>query len=164
MMADSAPNMRGLFDRTTVGLKTEPIEFEVEAGRISFLAATLGEDNPLHHDRQAAQAAGYPDIVAPPTFVMVVDLETGRALERRGQKSIFSRIGCDFRYLLHGQERYDYHGMIFAGDKLSITTEVVGFEDKKGGALEFAYLRCEITHPQRGVVATITRSLVHRLG
>jgi len=162
-MVEIAPNIRGLFDRTTMGLRTEPVEFEVEAGRISFLAETLGENNPLHHDREAAQAAGYPDVVATPTFVMVVDLETGRALERRGEKSIMSRIGCDFRYLLHGQERYDYKGMIFAGDKLSIVTEVVGFEDKKGGALEFAYLRSEIAHPQRGVVATITRTLVHRL-
>ena len=162
-MADIAQNPRGLFDRATTGLRSEPVQFEVEAGRISFLAETLGESDPIHHDRAAAHAAGYPDVVAPPTFAMVIDLETGRALERRGERSILSRIGCDYRRLLHGEERYDYHGLIFAGDSLSIVTEVVGFEDKKGGALELAHLRSEIRHPERGVVATITRSLVHRL-
>ncbi|MFA7432730.1 MAG: MaoC family dehydratase N-terminal domain-containing protein [Gemmobacter sp.] len=162
-MTDIAPNPRGFFDRATKGLKTEPVQFEVEAGRISFLAETLGETNPVHHDRAAARAAGYPDVVAPPTFAMVVDLETGRAQERRGEPSVLSRIGCDFRRLLHGEERYDYHGLIFAGDTLSIMTEVVGFEDKKGGTLELAHLRSEIRHPERGVVVTITRSLVHRL-
>ena len=162
-MANIATNPRGLFNRATKGLKTEPAEFQVEAGRISFLAETLGETDPIHHDRNAARAAGHLDIVAPPTFVMVLDLETGRALERRGEPSIMSRIGCDYRRLLHGEERYDYHGLIFAGDRLTITTEVLDFEDKKGGALELAHMRSEIRHADRGLVATITRSLVHRL-
>lgn len=162
-MDATSSNPNGLFNRSTKGLITDPVEFQVEAGRISFFAETLGERNPVHHDRAAAQAAGHPDVVAPPTFAIVVDLETGRALERQGKPSVLARIGCDYRRLLHGEERYDYHGAIHAGDRLSITTEVLGFEDKKGGALELAHLRSEIRHPERGLLVSITRSLVHRL-
>ncbi|WP_333826625.1 FAS1-like dehydratase domain-containing protein [Pararhodobacter sp.] len=163
-MSGIAPNPRGLFDRSTVGQTTEPVAFEVEAGRVSFFADVLGETGAIHHDRAAARAAGHPDVVAPPTFAMVVDLEAGRALERQGHKSLLTLIGCDFTRLLHGEERYDYSGLIYAGDCLSIETEVAGFEDKKGGALELAHLRARISHPERGVLVTITRSVVHRLG
>jgi len=163
-MSATTDTPRGLFDRTTVGQKTVPMVFDVEAGRISFFAEVLGENAAIHHDRAAARAAGFPDVVAPPSFAMVVDLEAGRKLERAGHRSLATLIGCDYTRLLHGEERYDYTGLIFAGDRLSIETEVMGFEDKKGGALELAHLRARISHPDRGVLVTITRILVHRLG
>lgn len=163
-MSGIAPNPRGLFDRSTVGQTTEPVVFTVEVGRISFFADVLGETAQIHHDRATARAAGHPDVVAPPTFAMVVDLEAGRTLDRQGHKSLLKLIGCDLTRLLHGEERCDYSGLIYAGDRLTIETEVVGFEDKKGGALELAHLRARISHPERGVLVTITRSLVHRLG
>lgn len=162
-MSDMLTRPRGLFDRATVGLVTEPVEVRVEAGRISFFAETLGENDPVHHDRKAARAAGFPEIPAPPTFAMVIDLEAGRIARRLGRQSVFDRIGCDYTRLLHGEERYDYSGTILAGDRVTIETEVIGFEDKKGGALEIAHLRATIRHPERGVLVTISRALVHRL-
>lgn len=162
-MSDSTVNPRGIFKRDTKGMKTDPVTFEVEAGRIAFFCETLGETNPIHHDAEAARAAGFPGVVAPLTFPMLVDTEVARTTDRAGKPSIFAQIGCDFTRLLHGEERYDYHGLIFAGDRLSATTEVVDFEDKKGGALELVHLRSEIRHPDRGLLAVITRSLVHRL-
>jgi acyl dehydratase len=162
-MGETSQATRGYFKRDTAGIRTEPVSFDVEAGRISFFCETIAEMGAIHHDDAAARAAGFPAIVAPPTFAMVVDTETGRAAERAGRASIPTLIGCNFARLLHGEERYDYHGLIFAGDRLSVSTEVVGFEDKKGGALEFAHMRTQITHQQRGVLVTITRSLVHRL-
>ncbi|MCC5859075.1 MAG: MaoC family dehydratase N-terminal domain-containing protein [Ectothiorhodospiraceae bacterium] len=162
-MGQTSKIAQGFFKRETKGMKTDPIAFDVEAGRISFFCEMIGEMNPIHHDADAARAAGFPGIVAPPTFAMVVDTETGRAAERAGKPSILTLIGCNLARLLHGEERYDYHGLIFAGDRLTVTTEIVDFEDKKGGALELAHLRAEIHHEQRGLVTVITRSLVHRL-
>jgi len=162
-MGETSQTARGFFKRDTKGTKTELITFDVEAGRISFFCETLGEMNPIHHDADAARAAGFRGIVAPPTFAMVVDTETGRTAERAGKASLPTLIGCNFARLLHGEERYDYHGLIFAGDRLAVSTEILGFEDKKGGALEFAHMRTEIRHAERGLLVTITRSLVHRL-
>lgn len=162
-MGETSQTLRGYFKRDTKGTVTDPVTFDVEAGRISFFCETLGEMGAIHHDADAARAAGFPGIVAPPTFAMVVDTETGRAAERVGKASLPTLIGCNFARLLHGEERYDYHGLIFAGDRLSVSTEILGFEDKKGGALEFAHMRTDIRHAQRGLLVTITRSLVHRL-
>lgn len=162
-MKGTAINPRGLFDRSTVGMTTLPQAFDVDASRIAFFAEVLGETGAIHHDRAAAQAAGYADVVAPPTFAMVIDLEAGRKLERAGHKSLLTLIRCDFSRLLHGEERYDYTGPILAGDRVVIETKVIGFEDKKGGALELAHLQARINHAERGLLVTITRSLVHRL-
>jgi acyl dehydratase len=162
-MGETSGAARGYFRRETAGIVTDPVSFDVEAGRISFFCETIGETNPIHHDAEAARAAGYPAIVAPPTFAMVVDTEAGRAAERVGKEALTTRIGCNFARLLHGEERYDYHGLILAGDRLSVSTEILGFEDKKGGALEFAHMRTGIRHADRGLLVTITRSLVHRL-
>lgn len=162
-MGETSQMTRGFFKRETKGTITDPVHFDVEAGRISFFCDVIGETDPIHHDAEAARAAGYPDVVAPPTFPMVVDIETGRAMERAGKTSVPALIGCNFARLLHGEERYDYHGPIFAGDRLTVTTEIVDFEDKKGGALEFAHMRTEVRHATRGLLVVITRSLVHRL-
>lgn len=66
--------------------------------------------------------------------------------------------------LLHGDEHYSYHGLIFAGDTVSFDTRVVDFHDRKGGMLEFVTLESRITHAERGVLISATRNLLHRLG
>lgn len=156
-------NPRGVFDRTTVGVRTQPVSYPVEKGRIAFFCDVVGETNPIHFDEAAAREAGFPTIVAPPTFPMVIDLETTNAAKRLGFTPVFSLVRCDLRYLLHGSERYEYSGHLLAGDEITITHEVLGFEDKKGGALEFCHIRASLTHPERGEVVAIRRTLVHRL-
>jgi acyl dehydratase len=157
-------NPRGIFDRSTVGMKTRPVSYPVEKGRIAFFCDVVGETNPIHFDEAAARRAGFPTIVAPPTFPMVIDLETLNAAPRLGFTPVFAMVRCDLRYLLHGSERYEYSGHLLAGDEITITHEVLGFEDKKGGALEFCHVRGSLTHPERGEVVAIRRTFVHRLG
>lgn len=162
--ATQPANPRGIFKRETVGTSTKPVSYAVEKGRIAFFCDVVGETNPIHFDEVAARKAGFPTIVAPPTFPMVIDLETTNAAKRLGFTPIFDLVGCDLRYLLHGSERYEYFGHLLAGDEITITHEVLGFEDKKGGALEFCHVRSSLTHPERGEVVAIRRTFVHRLG
>ena len=157
-------NPRGVFDRSTTGAKTKPVSYPVEKGRIAFFCDVVGETDPVYFDEEAAKAAGYPGIIAPPPFPIVIDLETTNAARRLGFTPVFEMVNCDLRFLLHGTERYEYPGQILAGDEITITHEVLGFEDKKGGALEFCHVRSSLTHPERGEVAAIRRSFVHRLG
>lgn len=159
-----AVNPRGVFNRTAVGAKTKPVSYAVEKGRIAFFCDVVGETNPIHFDEEAARKAGFATIVAPPTFPIVIDLETTNAARRLGFTPVFDLVRCDLRYLLHGSERYEYSGHILAGDEITIKHEVLGFEDKKGGALEFCHVRSSLTHPERGEVVAIRRSFVHRLG
>ena len=136
----------------------------IERGRIAFFAEVLGLTDRVHFDLEAARAEGHPDLVAPPSFATVIEAAANDELRRRGERSTLDRIGCDYRYLLHGDERYEYHGPIFAGDEVALTTTVTDFYDRKGGAMEFVTLRSVIEHATRGALVSATRSLLHRLG
>lgn len=154
----------GIFDRTTVGQMTPLTSVDLERGRIAFFARAVGETNRIHHEVYAAHAAGYPDIVAPLTFPIAIRLDYERQLAETGIAGAMQRINCDFRRLLHGAERYEYFGPLFAGDRVEITTIIASFEDKKGGALELAHLETTISHRKRGVVIKMTSTAIHRLG
>lgn len=154
---------RGLFNRSTAGLTIAPVVVPIERGRVQFFSKVLGITDPIHIDISAARAHGYPDLVAPPSFYMVIEAAANDELKRSGQSSFLDRIGCDYRYLLHGDESYDYLGGIYAGEEVSLTTTVVDFYDRKGGAMEFVTLRSTVEHAARGVLLRATRSLLHRL-
>lgn len=154
---------KGIFDRTTRGRSTTPVTLQVERGQIRFFAQVLGETDPIHSDVARARACGHPDLVAPPSFFMVLEALANEQLVRLGEVSAVTLVGCDYRYLLHGDERYDYRSLVYAGDELTLTTHVVDFYDKKGGALEFVTFRSIVTHEQRGVLISTTRNLLHRL-
>ena len=155
---------RGIFKRDTKGRAIAPVTVSVERGRIRFFAKVLGFGDPVHHDVDAARAAGHPDLVAPPSFVMALDADATAIRETRGQIDAAALVGCDFRYLLHGDEAYAYLGLIYAGDEVEISTEVIDFYDKKGGAMEFVVLVSRVTHPERGLLLTSKRTLLHRFG
>ena len=56
-------------NRKLIGTVLEPIVGEVEKGAIRQFARAIGATDPIHTDVEAARAAGYPNVVAPPTFV-----------------------------------------------------------------------------------------------
>ncbi|SHJ60134.1 N-terminal half of MaoC dehydratase [Shimia gijangensis] len=153
----------GLFDRSSVGHESAPISVVVERGPIAFFAETIGETNPIHSDTEAARSAGYPDVMAPPTYPVVLEMAAAKEGERKEQTPILELIAADMRYLLHGTENYEYLGSIFAGDTVEVVSRVKGFSDAKGGQLEIAHLEMEIRHADRGVLAITHRDLIHRL-
>lgn len=153
----------GIFKRDSAGHESAPVEVQVERGAIAFFSETIGERNPIHFDVDAARAAGHPDVMAPATYPVVLDMAASKEGARKGQKDLLGLIGADMRYLLHGTENYAYQGPIFAGDTVQVISRVKGFSDAKGGALEIAHLEMEVRHASRGTLAIATRDLIHRL-
>ncbi|PHR62257.1 MAG: hypothetical protein COA43_01040 [Robiginitomaculum sp.] len=161
--AKQADRHARIFDRGTIGVQTSPIVIEIERGRVASFAQSIAETNPIYLDKSAAQAAGYPDVVAPVTFPIVINMLANEMLAKRGEKALFQLIKADFRRLLHGEERYDYSGLIYVGDTVIVSGSVVGFEDKKGGQMELATLRTTISHKERGDLVSMTSTAIHRL-
>ncbi|MGI5133001.1 FAS1-like dehydratase domain-containing protein [Pseudonocardia sp. CA-107938] len=135
----------------------------LERGRILSFARLLGETDPLFTDVQAARAAGHPDVAAPPSFPAVVESLAIAERRRQGTPDILETIGADFRYLLHGEQRFAYAGLMYAGEDVEAQTQVVDFYDKRGGLLEFVVLESTVRHRDRGPIVRSTRTLVHRL-
>lgn len=159
---NTAPN--GIFDRSTKGREMPSVSVKVERSQIRFFAKVLGETNSIHFDVEAAQRAGYPDIVAPPSFFMPIEAMADEERARLGQPSLVDLLHCDFRRLLHGDESYNYLGLIFAGDELEFGTKIVDFYEKKGGLMEFVTIESTVSHTARGRLLSATRTLLHRLG
>lgn len=155
---------RKLFNRETKGMVLAPVTVQIERGRIAFFTQVLGERDPLFTDPTAARAMGHPDIAAPPSFYMVVEALANDELNRTGRKSAAELAGCDFRYLLHGEEHYTYEGLIYAGDTVSLTTTIFDFYEKKVGLLEFVTFESVIAHAKRGVLVRTKRTFLHRFG
>ena len=91
----------------------EPVE--ITRNDIRRFAAAIGDRNPLYHDREAARAAGYPDVVAPPTFL--ISASTG------GGDGGFIRepdLGLNFAMVVHGEESFAFTRPVVAGDVLTM--------------------------------------------
>ena len=54
-----------------IGKTYPPTLYAVGREKIREYAFAVGESNPLHLDHEAARAAGYADVVAPPMFAVV---------------------------------------------------------------------------------------------
>ncbi|CAM5490107.1 hypothetical protein LSHI6S_03598 [Leifsonia shinshuensis] len=82
-----------------------------------FAAAVLATD-PLSFDVAAAQAAGHADLVAPPTFPVVVQQRT------LDQLLADPEAGIDFSRVVHGDQRFTFSRPVVAGDELTATLTV----------------------------------------
>ena len=90
-------------DCRAMAIKTEAIgkewpstTYEVGKEKIGEYARVIGLDNPVHTDRDAAKAAGYRDVVAPPMFCVVY---SAPAL---GPAMFDSEVGMNFAAMVHG--------------------------------------------------------------
>ena len=91
----------------------------LERGRLRAFAAAVGESDPLSLDVAAARAAGHPDIPALPTYLFSIELEAPDPL------GYLDEIGADLRGILHGEQSFAYHAMVFAGDTITVRPRIV---------------------------------------
>jgi acyl dehydratase len=132
--------------------------YSVGREKIREFAAAVGADHPAHHDLVAARGFGYPDLVAPATFAVVV------AQRAEAQYVQDPAAAIDFSRVVHADERFVHHRPIVAGDEL-VTELHVDAVTQRGG-IAMVTTRCEIFAllPDRGrePVSTVTSSLVVR--
>ena len=84
--------------------------YEVSRVKIAEFATAIGEPSPLCRDRAAAQAVGYPDVIAPPTFAIVVAV-TGSA-----KVTFDPGLGVNYAMVVHGEQSFTHHRPLHAGD------------------------------------------------
>lgn len=93
-----------------------------------FARAVLAT-SPLHHDPEAARAAGFADVVAPPTFPIVVADATLTQLLAEPD------AGIDFSRVVHGDQRFTYSRPVVAGDELTATLRVTSIKTLGGNSM-----------------------------
>ncbi len=97
--------------------------------KVREFARAVFSDNPINHDPDAAIAAGYTDVVAPPTFPIVVQERTLAQLLAEPD------VGIDFTRVVHGDQRFSYTRPIVAGDELTATLTVTSVKSLGGHSM-----------------------------
>jgi acyl dehydratase len=109
-----------------IGKTYPPTTYAVGREKIREYAAAVGETNPLHLDLEAARAAGYADLVAPPMFAVVY-------ASRAVAPALFDpEVGIDFAMMVHGSQEFEWPALVVAGDEIETTATVKDISERGG--------------------------------
>ncbi|MDO9486218.1 MAG: MaoC family dehydratase N-terminal domain-containing protein [Actinomycetota bacterium] len=122
--------------------------------KIREFARAVGDTNPAYLDPEAARALGYADVIAPPTFAIVLSLDAANA-------ALFDpELGLDYSRVVHGEQSFSYTRPICAGDELIVTTVIENIRSMAGN--DMITTKGIITTVAGEPVATATSMLVSR--
>jgi acyl dehydratase len=142
-------------DPSFVG-RTYPPSAPYQVGRekIREFATAIGATDPLHHDPDAARAAGHADVVAPPTFPIVLTMAASRVVVNDPE------LGVDYSRVVHGDQRFAYRRPIVAGDELVCVNTVE--EIMSRGGHDFLTTRTDVATVSGEPVVSVWSKLVVR--
>jgi acyl dehydratase len=128
--------------------------YEVGREKIREFAEAIKDSGALSRDRDAAKAAGYPDVIAPPTFAFTLCMHALQAVMDD------SELGVDYSRVVHGQQEFTHHRPIHAGDELVVVTHIDDVQHRAGN--DFLTVRAEIAASDGEPVCTAMSMLVVR--
>jgi acyl dehydratase len=128
--------------------------YEVGRAKIAEFADALGDADPVHRDAAAARAAGHADVIAPPTFAIVVTLGAADVVLADPD------VRLDYSRVVHGEQRFTHHRPIRAGDRLVTTTTIDAVRSVGGNDL--LTTRVDVATEDGEAVCTATSMLVAR--
>ena len=134
-----------------LGTAFEPTEpYVVGREKVREFASAVFATAPIHHDVDAAIAAGYSDVVASPTFPIVIQEKTlQRLLSHPG-------AGIDFSRVVHGDQKFEYQRPLVAGDEVVATLRVTKIQSLGGHTMVTSESTITTTAGEPVVVATST--------
>jgi acyl dehydratase len=126
---------------SAVGKSFPPVTYAVGREKVREYAYAVGETNPVYLDLDAARAAGYADLVAPPMFAVVY---SAAALA----PALFDpAVGIDFARMVHGGQEFVWGVPVVAGDEVETTATVESIAER--GEMTFFVFR-SASENQRG--------------
>jgi acyl dehydratase len=142
-------------DKSYVGRTYPPTAtYLVAREKIREFAVAVGAADPAYHDPDAAKALGHPDVIAPPTFPIVI---TAAGLQLLVDDP---GLGLDFSRVVHGDQRFAYTRPVRAGDRLTCVVTVEEIMSRAGN--DFLTTRTEILAEGDEPVVTAWNRLVVR--
>jgi acyl dehydratase len=142
-------------NREYVGRVYGPGEpYEVSRVKIADFADALGDSSALCRDREAAIKAGYPDVIAPPTFAVVISMASARRVNAD------PGLGLDYSMVVHGEQSFEHARPLHAGDVVVATTTIESI--RSVGAMSMLVTSTEIATVAGEHVCTARSTLVER--
>jgi len=113
-------------DDKAVGKQWSPVEYEVGREKIREFADVVGETSSVYQDREAARAAGFRDVVAPPMFCVVY---SGPAM---APAILDPDVGLNLAAMLHGSQEFEWGEPVCAGDTITTVAKCAEIYEKDG--------------------------------
>jgi acyl dehydratase len=128
--------------------------YEVSRVKIADFADAIGEPSVLCRDREAAVKAGYPDVIAPPTFVIVLSMASAATVNSD------PGLGLDYSMVVHGEQSFEHTRPLHAGDVVVATTTVESI--RALGAMSMITTSTDVSTVEGEHVCTAKSTLVER--
>ena len=128
--------------------------YRVSREKIREFADAINDPNPAYRDIDAARALGHKDVVAPPTFAIVLTLPAG------AQFVTDPEAGVDYSRVVHGEQRFVHARPIVAGDEVQVTLTVENIRVAAGN--EIITNRADVKTVDGELVTTAYSTIVVR--
>jgi acyl dehydratase len=128
--------------------------YEVSRVKIAEFADAIGEPSELCRDKAAAQRAGYPDVIAPPTLAIVIAMASTASMHSE------PGLGLDYSMVVHGEESFSHSRPLHAGDVVVATTTVESI--RAVGAMSMLVTSTDVSTTGGEHVCTAKSTLVER--
>lgn len=145
-----------MIDKKWIGYESPPSELSLDRSRLRFFAKSIGETSAIYTDVEAARAAGYADLPAPPTFLFAAEMDS------RASDLLLQTLEIPIAKILHGEQSFCYHQTACAGDSITVRSRVDDIYVKKNGALEFVVKTSRATNQNNDLVAEMRSVIVVR--
>lgn len=113
-------------DDSAIGKQYPPVSYEVGREKIREYANAVGADDPVHLDADAARAAGYRNVVAPPMFCVVYSAPAV------GPAVLDPEVGINFPAMVHGGQEFVWGEPVCAGDEITTSASVKDIHERGG--------------------------------
>jgi acyl dehydratase len=128
--------------------------YEVSRVKIADFADAIGEPSELCRNREAAAKAGYPDVIAPPTFAIAISMASA------SQVTADPELGLDYSLVVHSEQSFEHSRPLRAGDLVVATTTIESI--KSLGAMSTITTTTDVSTVDGEHVCTARSTLVER--
>ena len=142
------------FDRSVLGKEVDGGSFEMTEEKLIAFATAVGETNPIYFDNEAAKAAGYDSIIAPPAFLNTLIIGS----ERPDPQVEFGTLG------FHSGQALKVNLPVKPGDTIRAVTSLENVYAKTGrsGTMVFIVWKTTLINQNGAEVASAQESFVRR--
>ena len=113
-------------NKDAIGKQWPPATYQASRAKIAEYANVIGAENPVHFDREAALAAGFRDVVAPPMFCVVYSAPA------MGPAVLDPEVGMNLAAMVHGGQEFEWGEPVCSGDEITTTAACTDIYEKDG--------------------------------
>lgn len=143
-----------------IGRELEQARFRIDPSKVTELARSLYDPDPVYADPAAARAAGFSDLPVPLTASTLASFSA-----EGGALGAAMALGLDLGRVLHGESSWEYLRPLKVGDELSGTTTVADVSTKdgsRGGTMTIVVLETAFRDPAGELVLRKTDTIIER--